>query len=88
MRAVGNDAKMMLGRTPGNIEAIRPMRDGVIADFEVAEEMIKHFIRKVHNRRSFANPDDHRLRAVRLDRGRAPRHSGIGAVGRRPPRLS
>src|SRR5678815_4658641 len=37
-------------------EAIRPMRDGVIADFEVAEEMIKHFIRKVHNRRSFANP--------------------------------
>src|SRR6201988_4724123 len=54
--AVGNDAKMMLGRTPGNIEAIRPMRDGVIADFEVAEEMIKHFIRKVHNRRSFANP--------------------------------
>ncbi len=47
---------MMLGRTPGNIEAIRPMRDGVIADFEVAEEMIKHFIRKVHNRRSFANP--------------------------------
>ncbi len=54
--AVGNDAKMMLGRTPGHIEAIRPMRDGVIADFEVAEEMIKHFIRKVHNRRTFANP--------------------------------
>src|SRR6187549_1571734 len=54
--AVGEEAKMMLGRTPGNIEAIRPMRDGVIADFEVAEEMIKHFIRKVHNRRSFANP--------------------------------
>ena len=53
---VGNAAKMMLGRTPGNIEAIRPMRDGVIADFEVAEEMIKHSIRKVHNRRSFANP--------------------------------
>ena len=47
---------MMLGRTPGNIEAIRPLRDGVIADFEVAEEMIKHFIRKVHNRRSFAHP--------------------------------
>src|SRR5206468_4905332 len=54
--AVGNDAKLMLGRTPGNIDAIRPMRDGVIADFEVAEEMIKHFIRKVHNRRSFASP--------------------------------
>jgi rod shape-determining protein MreB len=54
--AVGDEAKMMLGRTPGNIQAIRPMRDGVIADFEVAEEMIKHFIRRVHNRRSFASP--------------------------------
>ena len=54
--AVGEDAKRMLGRTPGNIHAIRPLRDGVIADFEVAEEMIKHFIRKVHNRRSFASP--------------------------------
>ena len=54
--AVGDDAKQMLGRTPGNIQAIRPLRDGVIADFEIAEEMIKHFIRKVHNRRSFASP--------------------------------
>lgn len=54
--AVGDEAKQMLGRTPGNIHAIRPMSDGVIADFEIAEEMIKHFIRKVHNRRSFANP--------------------------------
>lgn len=54
--AVGEEAKMMLGRTPGNIRAIRPLRDGVIADFEVAEEMIKYFIRKVHNRRSFASP--------------------------------
>src|SRR6266852_6081164 len=56
VHAVGIEAKMMLGRTPGHMEAIRPMRDGVIADFEVAEEMIKHFIRKVHNRRSFASP--------------------------------
>ena len=54
--AVGEEAKLMLGRTPGNIEAIRPLRDGVIADFDIAEEMIKHFIRKVHNRRSFASP--------------------------------
>ena len=54
--AVGDDAKVMLGRTPGTIKALRPLRDGVIADFEVAEEMIKHFIRKVHNRRSFASP--------------------------------
>jgi len=53
---VGEEAKQMLGRTPGDITAIRPLRDGVIADFEVAEEMIKYFIRKVHNRRSFASP--------------------------------
>ena len=46
----------MLGRTPGSIEAIRPMRDGVIADFDVAEEMIKHFIRKVHKRSTFYKP--------------------------------
>jgi rod shape-determining protein MreB len=54
--AVGEEAKLMVGRTPGNIQAIRPLRDGVIADFEVAEEMIKHFIHKVHNRRSFTSP--------------------------------
>ena len=53
--AVGDRAKAMLGRTPGNIEAIRPLRDGVIADFEIAQHMIRHFIRKVHNR-SFASP--------------------------------
>lgn len=53
--AVGEEAKQMVGRTPGNIEAIKPLRDGVIADFEVAEEMIKHFIRKA-SRRSFAAP--------------------------------
>ncbi len=54
--AVGNEAKLMLGRTPGNIHAIRPLRDGVIADFDVAEDMIKEFIRKVHNRRTFTSP--------------------------------
>src|SRR5712691_10861626 len=54
--AVGEEAKLMLGRTPSSIQAIRPLRDGVIADFEVAEEMIKHFIRKVHNRKGFVNP--------------------------------
>ena len=54
--AVGEEAKLMIGRTPGSIEAIRPMRDGVIADFAVAEEMIKYFIRKVHKRGSFAKP--------------------------------
>ena len=54
--AVGDEAKTMLGRTPGNIQAIRPLRDGVIADFVVTEEMIKHFIKKVHKRRTFASP--------------------------------
>ncbi len=47
---------MMLGRTPGNIAAIRPMKDGVIADFEITEAMLRHFIRKVHNRRSLIRP--------------------------------
>ena len=54
--AVGKEAKMMLGRTPGNIVAIRPMKDGVIADFEITETMLRHFIRKVHNRRSLIRP--------------------------------
>ena len=55
--AVGDEAKQMLGRTPGKIEAIRPMKDGVIADFEVAEQMIKHFIQKAHRgRRIISNP--------------------------------
>jgi rod shape-determining protein MreB len=53
--AVGDEAKTMLGRTPGNIQAIRPLRDGVIADFIVTEEMIKHFIKKVH-KKTIANP--------------------------------
>jgi rod shape-determining protein MreB len=54
--AFGHEAKMMLGRTPAEIEAKRPLKDGVIADFKGAEEMIKHFIRTVHNRRSFTGP--------------------------------
>ena len=54
--AVGDEAKTMLGRTPGNITAVRPLKDGVIADFVITEEMIKHFIKKVHKRRTFANP--------------------------------
>ena len=54
--AVGTDAKKMLGRTPGNIVAVRPMKEGVIADFEMAEQMLKHFIRKAHNRSAFVRP--------------------------------
>jgi rod shape-determining protein MreB and related proteins len=54
--AVGKEAKMMLGRTPGNIVAIRPMKDGVIADFEITEAMLRHFISKVHNRTTLVRP--------------------------------
>jgi len=54
--AVGQEAKMMLGRTPGHIEAIRPMKDGVIADFEVAEAMLRYFIKKANNRRTLIQP--------------------------------
>src|SRR5215470_576379 len=56
IEAVGSDAKEMLGRTPGNITAIRPMKDGVIADFEAAEKMLGHFIKKAHRRKSFVRP--------------------------------
>jgi len=54
--AVGHEAKMMLGKTPGNIQAIRPIKDGVIADFEVTEAMLRYFIKKVHNRRTLVHP--------------------------------
>jgi len=54
--AVGKDAKEMLGRTPGNIVAIRPMKDGVIADFEVTEAMMRHFINRAHNRQTLVKP--------------------------------
>jgi len=54
--AVGDEAKRMLGRTPANIVAVRPLKDGVIADFEVTEAMLRHFITKVHNRRVRVRP--------------------------------
>src|SRR3954447_13320705 len=54
--AVGTEAKRMIGRTPGNIVAIRPLKDGVIADFETTERMLRYFIQKVHRRRHFAKP--------------------------------
>src|SRR5215467_6089587 len=56
IEAVGSEAKDMLGRTPGNITAIRPMKDGVIADFEVTEKMLDHFIKKAHGRSLFVRP--------------------------------
>jgi rod shape-determining protein MreB len=54
--SIGEEAKEMLGRTPGNIIPIRPMKDGVIADFEVTEQMLRYFILKAHNRRTFVRP--------------------------------
>lgn len=54
--AVGREAKEMLGKTPGNVQAVRPIRDGVIADFEMTEVMLRYFITKVHNRRAFVRP--------------------------------
>jgi len=58
VKAVGDDAKLMMGKTPDSIEAIRPLRDGVIADIDVAEQMIKHFIHKVHGKRHmFSYPE-------------------------------
>ena len=86
--AVGEEAKLMLGRTPGNIQAIRPLRDGVIADFEVTEEMIKHFIRKVHNRRSFATPQIIVCVPSGSTAGGAAGDPGIGRKRRRKAGLS
>jgi rod shape-determining protein MreB len=80
IQAVGKEAKAMLGKVPGNIEAIRPMKDGVIADFTVTEQMLKQFIKMVHPRSCIqAQPPDHHLCALRLDTGGAPCHPRIGA---------
>ena len=86
--AVGYEAKTMLGRTPSKIETIQPLRDGVIADFNAAEEMIKHFIRRVLKRPMFIEPAHHDLRSGERDPGRAPRGARSGTVGGRAARLS
>ena len=83
--AVGHDAKQMLGRTPGNIAAIRPMKDGVIADFFVTEKMLQHFIKQVHSN-SFMRPSPRVLvcvpvGATQVER-RAIRESAQGAGAR------
>ena len=69
VEAVGTEAKRMLGRTPGNITAIRPLKDGVIADFQVTEKMLQHFIKKVHQNNWFnPSPRVFDLRALPVDR--------------------
>ena len=89
VKAVGDDAKLMMGKTPDSIEAIRPLRDGVIADIEIAEEMIKHFIRKVHGKQAcLALARDRDLRAFGLDLGRAPRDPRRGVATPAPGRSS
>jgi rod shape-determining protein MreB len=82
--AVGAEAKNMLGRTPGHITAVRPMKDGVIADFTYTEKMLQYFINKVHGNR-FLKPQPARagVRALRLDAGRAPRDPRIRRGRRR-----
>ncbi|WP_133405674.1 rod shape-determining protein [Parashewanella tropica] len=84
--AVGTEAKQMLGRTPGNIQAIRPMKDGVIADFYVTEKMLQHFIKQVHNNNGFFRPSPRVLvcvpvGATQVER-RAIRESAMGAGAR------
>ena len=80
--AVGEEAKRMIGRTPGNIVAIRPMRDGVIADFDVTQSMIKHFINKSSGARFFGSPQGCYRCAVRCYRCRGKGRAGGCASGR------
>ena len=84
VHAVGDDAKRMIGRTPATISAIRPLRHGVIADFEVTEQMLRHFIRKV-NQTPARSPAGGDVRAVGDHRRREAGDRGGVAVGRRPP---
>src|SRR3989449_11549892 len=82
--AVGDEAERMLGRTPANIGAVRPLKDGVIADFEVTEAMLRHFITKVHNRRARGRPRGGLAVPSRVTGGekRAVRRSATRAGGR------
>ena len=81
--AVGKEAKEMLGRTPGNIVAVRPMKDGVIADFEVTEAMLRYFITQVHNRRTLVKPRIIIGVPSGHHRGREARRARLGAGRRR-----
>src|SRR4026207_590941 len=95
VHAVGVEAKRMLGRTPGTISAIRPLKDGVIADFDVTEQMLRHFIQKVHQHR-FAHPrvvvcvpsgvtgvEKRAVEEATLSAGARPAHPVAGPMGAR-----
>jgi len=84
VHAVGVEAKRMLGRTPGTISAIRPLKDGVIADFDVTEQMLRHFIQKVHQNR-FAHPRRRRVCSFRRHRCGEAGGRGSDAECRRTP---
>jgi hypothetical protein len=75
--AVGEEAKKMLGRTPGNITAIRPMKDGVIADFDITEAMLRYFIKKVHSNSNRRLAPRRRRHPLRHHRGRETRREGV-----------
>ncbi len=81
--AVGIEAKRMIGRTPSHIQAIRPLRDGVIANFDICEKMLAYFIRRVHGSREIRQTPHGDLRPVGYHRSRAASRSGGGRVGRR-----
>ena len=81
IEAVGREAKEMVGRTPGNIVSIRPLRDGVIADFQVTEKMLDYFIHKAHNRRIFVHPADCHRSSLGDYAGRETRGSRLGLPG-------
>jgi len=84
VHAVGVEAKRMLGRTPGTISAIRPLKDGVIADFDVTEQMLRHFIQKVHQHR-FAHPSSSAFRAASPASRSAPSRRRPSAPARARP---
>ena len=88
IEAVGTEAKEMLGRTPGNIESIRPMKDGVIADFEVTEQMLEYFIRKAHGGRLLRAAAHRHRRALRDHPGREARGARLAPSAPAPPRSS
>lgn len=70
IKAIGEEARLMLGRTPGNIVAVRPLRQGVISDFTVTEKMLEHFIRQGSRQKDIPEAEDRGLRAKRCYRGR------------------
>ena len=88
IEAVGSEAKEMLGRTPGNIESIRPMKDGVIADFEVTERMLEYFIKKAHGRKMYVHPRIVIGVPVGDHPGREARGARLGACAPAPRRSS